>query len=137
MLRHDSPVESANYIVDYLNANYASFPAALQVKALAATREASPVARMCLGVEVVFAVVLDENAPERETGLNALGSSALQIAEGNFWGKQDRSIALMKWARFALGEWPDGVDAPVVPEAEPLTGETPAALPGEGGQTPE
>lgn len=115
MLTHNSPVESANFLADYINANAAAFPEHLKTPAIEAVREASPVARMAKGIEVVFAVVVDEAAPDRETGLNALASSSLQVAEGNFWGLQDRAIAFMKWTRLALGEWPEGIDAPEVP----------------------
>lgn len=144
MLRHDSPVEAANYLADYINANVSAFPEHLKTPAIEAVREASPVARMAKGIEVIFAVVVSEDAPDRETGLNALGSASVQVAEGNFWGKQDRGIALMKWARFALGEWPEGIDPPDAPEIDPSLAppvtEWPAPVetgPGEGGDTPE
>jgi hypothetical protein len=118
MLTHNSPVESANFLADYINANVSAFPEHLKTPAIEAVREASPVARMAKGIEVVFAVVVDEAAPERETGLNALASSSLQVAEGNFWGLQDRAISFMKWTRLALGEWPEGIDAPEVPAVD-------------------
>lgn len=146
MLQHNSPVESANYLADYINGNISAFPEHLKTPALEAVREASPVARMAKGIEVVFAVVVSEDAPDRETGLNALASSSLQVAEGNFWGKQDRAIEFMKWSRLALGEWPEGIDPPAVPAVEgalaapatewPANPEETAPSEGQTGETP-
>lgn len=119
MLTHDSPVASANNLADYINAHVSGFPFSIQAKALEAVREVSPVVRLVKGMETLFAVVSLETQPDREGALNALGSAAMQVAEGGFWGKGDRAIKIMKFVRLELGEWPEGLDAPEAPELDP------------------
>lgn len=119
MLTHGSPVESANYLADYVVMNVNSFPEYLQLKALDAVRRVSPVERLVLGMECLFALATQEDDPtEKITALEALHSVAMQVAEGGFFGKGDRALSIVKFARYEAGEWTEGVDAPETPTVD-------------------
>jgi len=148
MLTHSNPVESANYLADYVNANVNTFPEHLQLKALDAVRRISPVERLVYGMELLFALALQEDdVNERSVALNALYSVSLQVAEGGFFGKGDRAVAIMKYARHEGGEWPFGLDAPEAPVVDagyappvpvaPIPGVDAPADPSADGETPQ
>lgn len=142
MLTHSSPFASADNVADYVNANVASFPEHLKARALEAVREVSPVVRLVKGMELLYAVTQDGEAPERETAINALGSAAMQVAEGGFWGKQDRALGIVKFVRVELNEWPFGVPAPEFPAVDgeylaPVAAVAPPVSPPDPPEAPE
>jgi len=115
MLTHPTVTDSANYVVDYFNEHLSTFSDHLKEKAKAAARMPSPVDRLVNGMEVIFAVLLEEDTPDRETAIQALHTAAVEVASNGFHAKGDRAMTLVKYARYEAGEWTVGVPAPDTP----------------------
>lgn len=116
---HTTIVAAADASGDFVISHVTTFPEYLQPLALVAARSASPVERVVNSMELFFALSETDYSSDLPVMYNNLYSCATQVAGGGFWGKGERAVDLMKYARWKAGEWPDGMDPPPVPELDP------------------
>lgn len=112
LLTHPNPIQSSDFLIDYLSANASAFPEFLKLKSREIGRFSSPVDRLVNGLELLLAVTADPDAPNRDTALQALASASFQILAIGVPVASDRALDAIKYVRVELGEWPSELDPP-------------------------
>lgn len=114
-----SAIEAIDLLQNYVIENFANLPTEAREKLLGVARDRVAINVLVVGSELLYSALLQcPNMPNSDAGYMAVGSAAIHVAQGNFWGRGERAMALASYANFKLNGATGRAGQPPVPDLD-------------------